>query len=113
MAVFTVKITRRVVEFVDLEVEADSEAEAIEEAESEVFSGTITEWDYMSPPETAFSVIPSPTQLENEAARLRAAARAKHQRDGEVEIDEAAEVSVSDDGGAYVAAWVWVGNDDL
>ncbi len=28
--------------------------------------------------------------------------------DGEIEIDADAVVSVSEDGGAYVAAWVWV-----
>ncbi len=36
-------------------------------------------------------------------------AAAKHlQRDGELEIDDNALVSVSDDGGAYVMSWVWV-----
>jgi hypothetical protein len=29
-------------------------------------------------------------------------------KDGEIEIDDHAVVSVSDDGGAYVQAWVWV-----
>ncbi len=32
-------------------------------------------------------------------------------RDGELEVDEDAVVSVSSDGGAYVAAWVWVYDD--
>ena len=37
-----------------------------------------------------------------------AEARQIHQEDGEVEIDDGAIVSRSSDGGAYVAAWVWV-----
>ena len=37
-----------------------------------------------------------------------ARARKQYERDGEIEIDEGATVSHSDDGGAYVAAWVWV-----
>lgn len=41
-------------------------------------------------------------------ARLRALAREAWQRGGECEIDEDARVSVSEDDGAYVAAWVWV-----
>jgi hypothetical protein len=36
------------------------------------------------------------------------AARTIHGCDGECEIDEGATVSYSSDGGAYVAAWVWV-----
>lgn len=32
-------------------------------------------------------------------------------REGELEVDPNAIVSVSDDGGAYVAAWVWVTDD--
>jgi hypothetical protein len=39
-----------------------------------------------------------------------AIARTEYQRDGEIEIDEGATVSRSDDGGAYVQAWVWVYN---
>lgn len=38
----------------------------------------------------------------------RALAREQWHRDGEIEIDEDAVVSVSDDDGAYVQAWVWV-----
>jgi hypothetical protein len=40
------------------------------------------------------------------------AARKKWHRDGEIEIDWQTEVSVSDDGGAYVQAWVWVSNEE-
>jgi len=35
-------------------------------------------------------------------------ARQKWQKEGEIEIDDNAVVSISDDGGAYVQAWVWV-----
>lgn len=33
-------------------------------------------------------------------------------KDGEIEVDDDASVSVSDDGGAYVMAWLWVYNHD-
>jgi hypothetical protein len=33
-------------------------------------------------------------------------------REGELEVDDNAIVSVSEDGGAYVMAWVWVSDDD-
>lgn len=39
---------------------------------------------------------------------IRQQARGEWQRDGEIEIDAAAIVSRSEDGGAYVAAWVWI-----
>jgi hypothetical protein len=35
-------------------------------------------------------------------------ARNEHQRDGEVEIDDNAQLSEGTDNGCYVAAWVWV-----
>lgn len=41
------------------------------------------------------------------------AARRKHQREGEIEIDDATIVSHSEDEGAYVQAWVWVDDADL
>lgn len=44
------------------------------------------------------------------------AAKELYQRDGEVEVDEqsdgSAMISVSEDGGAYVLAWVWLYNED-
>ncbi|MCP4900088.1 MAG: hypothetical protein GY906_24220 [bacterium] len=40
--------------------------------------------------------------------RIREAADARWNCDGEIEIDDDAVVSVSDDPGAYVQAWVWV-----
>lgn len=33
-------------------------------------------------------------------------------REGSVEVDDNALVSVSDDGGAYVQAWIWVSDED-
>ena len=48
-----------------------------------------------------------------EDAGAIAAARAAHESEGSVEIDDSAKVSYSTDGGAYVAAWVWVGDDDI
>lgn len=42
------------------------------------------------------------------------AAAKKHQRDGEIEVDEDATiVSISDDGGAYVLGWIWVDNEEI
>ena len=42
--------------------------------------------------------------------QLREQAVRKYASDGEIEIDAHATVSISEDGGAYVAAWVWVDN---
>lgn len=39
---------------------------------------------------------------------IRTLASDEWHRDGEIEIDSDAVVSRSEDGGAYVAAWVWV-----
>lgn len=44
--------------------------------------------------------------------QFRTAAWRLHVRDGEIEIDHGATVSVSDSGGAYVQAWVWVPDDE-
>ena len=41
------------------------------------------------------------------------AARRIHTEDGVCEIDDNAKVSVSEDGGAYVQAWVWVYETDI
>ena len=42
-------------------------------------------------------------------SEIRAMAKDRWHRDGEIEIDDNAKVSVSGDGeGAYVQAWVWV-----
>ena len=65
----------------------------------EIKSTIVTE---IAPPE------PEPQTLED---RYRDAAHAK-QRDGELEIDGDAVVSMGEDPGAYVAAWVWVSNEE-
>jgi len=39
------------------------------------------------------------------------AAQEQYQRDGEIEVDDIAVVSDSENG-AYVMAWVWVGEDE-
>lgn len=41
-------------------------------------------------------------------ATFRNIAKEQLQKDGELEIDDDAVVSISEDGGAYVQAWVWV-----
>lgn len=50
---------------------------------------------------------------EDLEAAYRDMAMALHHQDGHVEIDSNAEVSLSDDRGAYVQAWVWVGDDEF
>lgn len=45
-------------------------------------------------------------------ARYLKYAQDESQRDGEIEFDDDAEVSLSDDGGAYVQGWYWVGAGD-
>lgn len=42
------------------------------------------------------------------AQKWRQAAKAQYESEGQIEIDEDAVVSLGEDGGAYVAAWVWV-----
>lgn len=42
-----------------------------------------------------------------------AAAAELHGRDGECEVDANARVSMGDDPGAYVQAWVWVYDRDM
>jgi hypothetical protein len=44
--------------------------------------------------------------------KYRQAAHEVHHRDGELEIDDDAVVSVSEEAGAYVQAWVWVTDAD-
>ncbi len=41
------------------------------------------------------------------------AAKAVHQNDGTLEIDDGAAVSMGSDPGAYVQAWVWVTKADM
>lgn len=50
--------------------------------------------------------------LEERRAAYLAAARTMYARDGELEFDDDAVVSYSDDAGAYVMAWRWIDDDD-
>lgn len=55
---------------------------------------------------------------KKEREALIAAARRLYHKDGEIEVDDSAKVSAaalwrSEGGGAYVAAWVWVPNEEL
>lgn len=54
----------------------------------------------------------TPQAVEDQEKWIAAAKRI-HQSDGQVEIDDGAVVSISDDGGAYVAAWVWVDDAEV
>jgi hypothetical protein len=48
--------------------------------------------------------------------QMRLAARQQWQREGEIEVDDNAEISRADDNfdkGAYVQAWVWVCDADV
>jgi hypothetical protein len=45
---------------------------------------------------------------DDDDEQYRQMARALHGRDGEIEIDDNADVSRGNDPGAYVQAWVWV-----
>lgn len=47
-------------------------------------------------------------QKSQAAEQFRDMAKKEHVREGALEIDEGAVVSLGDDAGAYVAAWVWV-----
>lgn len=46
-------------------------------------------------------------------ARYIEAAREKYESEGSIEIDESAKVSRGDDPGAYVAAWLWVYDNEV
>jgi hypothetical protein len=39
---------------------------------------------------------------------IRARAKELYQKDGDIEVDSDARISIGDDPGAYVQAWVWV-----
>lgn len=50
---------------------------------------------------------------ESTVQSYREAAKRIHESEGTLEIDSNAVVSVSDDGGAYVQAWVWVYDSEV
>jgi hypothetical protein len=54
-----------------------------------------------------------PTDDEKLQRRVVKLARAEYEVEGEIEIDDAAEISYSETcSGAYVQAWIWVENPD-
>lgn len=53
------------------------------------------------------------TTFQTYEPRLVIWAQENLQRDGEIEIDSGAVVSRGDDPGAYIAAWVWVADEDV
>jgi len=73
-----------------------------------------------------FSIMAGDRPDERRAARVRRDARREeakriavfrmrakaYHREGTLEIDDDAEVSLSDDGGAYVQAWLWLEETD-
>jgi hypothetical protein len=46
-------------------------------------------------------------------AKIRKYAKENIHRSGEIEIDEDATISLSEDGGAYIQAWVWVQGEQI
>lgn len=55
---------------------------------------------------------PADKEAAGVAAIYRQAAKRKHHREGEIEVDDGAKVSLGDDAGAYVQAWIWVSESD-
>jgi hypothetical protein len=53
------------------------------------------------------------TLKEEPDAKLYLAAAKKHQEEGKLEVDGNAVVSIGTDNGAYVQAWIWVGNSEI
>ena len=114
MPIFDVIVTRDVTEsFTTRVVAADADA-AQENARSEKLT-ELADWqrddgNYHRPYTNGAE------EVEHDAAALETAyydaAKNIHSRDGECEIDSNATVSISEDGGAYVQAWVWVYDDD-
>lgn len=53
------------------------------------------------------------TDRERVLKAFREGAKREYEREGEIEIDDDAKVSMGDDDGAYVEAWVWVNFEEL
>lgn len=70
-------------------------AEAIERIQTAMTAAA----DLLDPTDTVDTVL---------ADIYRRAAKEQHHRDGEIEVDDDAKVSLGDDPGAYVQAWIWV-----
>ena len=56
MATFVIRAKRRVVEHVDIIVEADSPAEAVADATEQYENGHLNEWEYLTSPDVVFSI---------------------------------------------------------
>jgi hypothetical protein len=56
--------------------------------------------------------VSEPTEQRPTKGMYRRAAQLFRAKDGTLEVDDNAEVSLGDDNGAYVQAWVWV-EDEL
>ncbi len=56
--------------------------------------------------------IPDPGSEAVRNAQFIAAARSLYSDEGTLEFDDIPVVSISPDGGAYIAAWVWVCDAD-
>ena len=52
-------------------------------------------------------------ESKDETNRKYVKAAQKHQKDGEIEIDDDAVVSTGFDAGAYVGAWLWIHKEEL
>lgn len=70
-------------------------------------SGEKTRVDLMELEEWNQPAEPDPTE-----AAYRTAVKELHNIDGECEIDDGAVVSISDDGGAYIQAWLWISDEE-
>lgn len=55
----------------------------------------------------------SPPELTEEEAAYLAHAQSVHQKEGDLEFDDNAKVSISEDGGAYVQGWKWIDRSDV
>jgi hypothetical protein len=55
------------------------------------------------------------SQWNERRRRYAAAAKRRYHKEGEVEVDDNAKLSIADppDGGAYVQAWVWVPEEEV
>lgn len=56
---------------------------------------------------------PITRELTDEEAAYLAHAQSVHQKDGDLEFDDNAKVSISEDGGAYVQCWKWIDRSDV
>jgi hypothetical protein len=54
-----------------------------------------------------------PTDTRPTKGMYRRAAQLFKSKDGEIEIDDNAEVSLGGDPGAYVQCWIWVPDSDV